>query len=334
MISVHPEKMDKKTLDSILDLSKLVFYSNIESSEFLNLRKKCHNYFDRNMLNSCYLLNESNQEIIGACLLLHRRVKALDLEIPSIFLSQVMIHPRYQGKGYFYKLMESVDKFLLANGKSLVLVVARKSVDGLYGLVGYSGFATFSDFYVNLRGNFAQSEDRKLDNMQSEFVEDLLQLQAQVYKNQFLTLVREFDDWMQIIEGQESSNYRIKVLTYKGAIEAYVIFKNSNVIEIASYSESGYLNILGQEFIGEEFTLAIQKSHPALKSLDKYIIGQNHRKVFDGGHLFKFFEEPAKMVGNNVHLFEVIASQQTSPPPYLSLNFDDLEGRILPLDEF
>ena len=147
-------------------------------------------------------------------------------------------------------------------------------------------------------------------------------------------MVREFDDWKQIIEDQKSSNYRIKVLTYKGTIEAYVIFKNSNVIEIASYSESGYLNILGQEFIGEEFTLAVQKSHPALKSLDKYIIGQSHRKVFDGGHLFKFLKEPAKLVGNNVHLFEITAAQQTSPPPYLTLNFDELEGRILPLDEF
>ena len=161
MVILKTGAINKEILDSILVLSRLIFFSNVESTQFLTLQKNCHNYLDRGMLEACYLLDEHCQ-IIGACLLLKRRVRISKVETSAVFISHVMIHPQFQGLGYFYKLLNTAHNYLISEGIWLAIVVARKSADGLYPRVGYSGFGTFSEFRVNLNGKFTQLKDSEL----------------------------------------------------------------------------------------------------------------------------------------------------------------------------
>lgn len=235
--------------------------------------------------------------IVGVLQLLSKELYIQAKPVEAWGITNVCVSAGFQGCGFGRKLMEGALKILSKRGKPLLLLFARRAVDGFYDKFGFIGTGFFPEIAVknvcSLRPEIVSSLDfvsRPRPKLRREYSS----LYAKTYSKIDFSFYRDVrwwqnvDNWLKfVLKDHEFVNVYLN-----GRFTGYFIRKDNRVIEAAAAGDYGlFSELIAAYFVNNknsELSFELMPAHPLAKKL--FLLNHDFkcRRSWDGGHMLRF----------------------------------------------
>ncbi len=275
------KQLNEFNYTEILKSSLDTFYSSdkTKSTLFISRYRNTSGY---KKIHYCSVSNKT--ELVSSCLLVEGVLMIADVSYPVYFLTQVITAEKYRANGYSRILLERVEQLAASMGRSMIIVIARKSVGDFYSKFGFKGFSHFPEFTrVSSKHTIASKEYRVATQQDLEL---LNMIYSKNVKYSHGKLWRNFEDWKQITRLQSKSTYEVFLPVEKN-LQCYVIAAGKTIYEVATTETSKRI----EHFLGNMFNdfdkIEICNCSPVAAFLSKSQWKYNERFEPREGHLIK-----------------------------------------------
>lgn len=284
-------------VDRALDFVSRVLGPSIYKA---NERFKHAYQIDSQLIPERVLTSSKDGQIIGSLFISQRRLNLRGRPIDASGITNVCVHPQFQGIGLGRELTEIAVQAGTELDSIMSVLFARKAVDGFYEKLGFLGTGLFIEMVVDLAHGHGELTE-KLEiapGINKDSAQIHGKMYAQTYRNIPLSFIRG-TDWWQTLE--EQLRYKVEpeefmnVSERDGAPAGYFIYKDDKVIEAACRHERlaafcdtliGFARSRGS--LG--LTLSVHQEHPCVQYLYSYNHIMTARRAWDGGHMIRILD--------------------------------------------
>jgi GNAT superfamily N-acetyltransferase len=268
---------NKAEVERALDLAADVFHLKAEGDGF-NARRFLTLEVPGVSSDDIFVVAKDSR-VVGTIMLVDRRMISGGIVVPVTYITFVCIDPGLRGAGLSRQLMAAVMEECAARGSAMMMLIARRSVDGYYNKFGFWGLSSYSRVSIStppLAGKLS------LRAAGSDDVGLCGGLYDRTYGEELGRHERTAASWLYLLE--KMRNLGISVLTSEAG---YLIASANRVFELAVHPDADPTALLaayGDHAGAARLELDLSPTHPLASELSKSAV-RISRECSYGGHM-------------------------------------------------
>lgn len=237
-------------------------------------------------------------KVVGSAFLIDCKIRLkCGLHLEGAFISSVSIKDGERGRGLSNLLMDASINSARDRDLSILLVIARRAVDGYYNRFGFWGLSQYSNVTLEPASwplNKRFSQPLRLVPASAEDLIHCIALHVESYKYLVGSCLRNLEMWHYILRKLPYFKIRFDMIYIGGESVGYVIYDGKgNVYEIAISGQSVFEPRAIFEACAEgidRVTLHVHPTHPFLEKLDGLDVSLTLRECPYGGHMARILK--------------------------------------------
>lgn len=194
---------------------------------------------------------------VGSVVLIDREMRSGGVALPVSYLTSVCIEPGMQGEGLSRPLMKAARDACVSRGVGMMMLVARRSVDGYYNRFGFWGLSSYNRIIFQVRAATAAPDSRAAD---ASDIPALARLHAETYSEELGCHSRNEAAWRYLLEKMARLEISVRI-----SPAGYLIVREHRVFELALAPDADPIEALTSLAGGrgiDRFELFLSPTHP------------------------------------------------------------------------